>query len=201
MYQFIESIRIENGNAPLIEYHQHRYNQCLNKHFKHAEAVQLSHIADKHTNKQGTWKLRIEYDHKIRNINCIPYRPRRIKRFHLVYDDQIDYAWKYSNRKAFEKLKSRYHEDDEIIIIKNKLITDSSYANLAFYATPYWYTPKHPLLKGVMRQYLLDHNSIKTANITTDQLKQFEFFCQINAMLDIDTSEKYSTGDILPYKI
>ncbi|MDA3818903.1 MAG: aminotransferase class IV [Candidatus Delongbacteria bacterium] len=197
MYQFIESIRIENGNAPLIEYHQHRYNQCLKAHFKHAKPVPLSHIADKYANKQSNWKLRIEYDHKIRNAQCIPYRPRRIKHFRLVYDDQIDYAWKYSNRKAFEKLKSLYHEDEEIIIVKNNLITDSSYANLAFYAAPHWYTPKHPLLKGVMRQYLLDHNSIKTANITPGQLKQFELFCQINAMLDIDATQKYATGDIL----
>ncbi|MEA3447777.1 MAG: aminotransferase class IV [Bacteroidota bacterium] len=198
MYQFIESIRIENGNVPLIEYHQRRYKQCLKEHFKHVKPVQLCHIADKYANKQGTWKLRIEYDHKIRNIDCIPYKPRRIKRFHLVCDDQIDYAWKYSNRKTFEKLKSRYQEDEEIIIVKNNLITDSSYANLAFYAAPYWYTPKHPLLKGVMREYLLAHNSIKTAIITTGQLKHFEIFCQINAMLDIDTTEKYSTGDILP---
>ncbi len=197
MYQFIESIRIENNNTALIQYHQRRYEQCLNAHFEDATPEQLDHIAKKYVHKQGKWKLRITYDNKIRRVECIPYQPKLIKHFHVVYDDQVDYAWKYSNRKTFEKLKSGCAENEEIIIVKNNLITDSSYANLAFYAAPYWYTPKHPLLKGVMRQYLLDNKLIKTADITPGQLAHFEFFCQINAMLDIDATEKYFTGDIL----
>jgi 4-amino-4-deoxychorismate lyase len=197
MSRFIESIRIENGLAPLIEYHQRRYEQCLNVHFQHATPEQLAHIAQKHLHKQGKWKLRIAYDHKIRSVECIPYQPRHIKRFHLVYDDQVDYAWKYSNRKTFEKLKSGCADDEEIILVKNNLISDSSYANLAFYKNPYWYTPKHPLLKGVMRQYLLDNKKIKTTNITPELLNDFKCFCQINAMLDLNESPIYSPNQIL----
>ncbi|MGM0649035.1 MAG: aminotransferase class IV [Bacteroidota bacterium] len=197
MCRFIESIRIENGHVPLIEYHQQRYEQCIKIHFPDTKPVQLANIANQYLHRPGIFKLRIEYDQIIRDVRCKPYYPRKIRQFRLVYDDNVKYNWKYSNRKALEKLKSKCAEDEEIIIVKNNLITDSSYANLIFYKEPHWFTPAKPLLNGTMRRYLLNQNKIQTMDITPSQLQEFVFFAQINAMLDIETTETHNIKQII----
>ena len=40
-------------------------------------------------------------------------------------------------------------EQDEILITRNGLLTDTSIANIALFNGKEWHTPKHPLLKGV----------------------------------------------------
>ena len=57
-------------------------------------------------------------------------------------------------------IEKRKHADD-IIIVKNGLVTDSFYANLAFLKNGIWFTPETPLLLGVQRQFLLSQKTIQ----------------------------------------
>lgn len=59
---------------------------------------------------------------------------------------------------------------DEIIIIKNGLVTDTSFTNIAIYKHGMWLTPKHPLLLGTKRAALLEKGIIQEADITVDDL-------------------------------
>ena len=70
-----------------------------------------------------------------------------------------------------------------IIIVKNKFVTDASYANLVFYADGNWVTPKSCLLSGVMRTVLLRSGKIQEAEITVDSLRKYEKVKLINAMV------------------
>jgi 4-amino-4-deoxychorismate lyase len=60
------------------------------------------------------------------------------------------------NLKTEKNLKNENQsKTEEIIIVKNNCITDTSYTNLLFLKDEKWYTPSTYLLNGVMRQHLL----------------------------------------------
>ena len=111
---------------------------------------------------------------------------RDIKSLKLVYDDAIDYSYKYADRSALTKLLEQKGNCDEIIIVKNALLTDTSYTNLAFFNGKEWHTPSTPLLKGTMRERLVEEEKIREAAITVNDLKNYEKVSLINCMLDID---------------
>lgn len=79
--------------------------------------------------------------------------------------------------------------DEELIIVKNGIITDTSYANLVFYNGKEWHTPSRPLLQGTKRQKLIDEGKIKEREIRVHDLKKFTKCSLINAMLDIGEIE------------
>jgi len=45
---------------------------------------------------------------------------------------------------------------DEVVFIKNGMVTDCSIGNLLFFDGHEWITPYIPLLKGTQRAFLLD---------------------------------------------
>ena len=75
-------------------------------------------------------------------------------------------------------------EQDEILITRNGLLTDTSIANIALFNGKEWHTPKHPLLKGVQRAALIDKHLIREKEITVDQLFNYSQICLFNAMID-----------------
>jgi len=93
-------------------------------------------------------------------------------------------------------LKDKSHSD-EVIIVKNNQITDTSYSNLLFLKNKIWFTPKSYLLNGVMRQNLLQSKKIKETEITLDNIKEFTHFQLINALNDFDDMFIYPIEKII----
>ena len=110
---------------------------------------------------------------------------RTIRSFRLVEDNSISYAYKSADRSGFEKLLRGKGDADEIIIVQNGLLTDTSFSNIALWDGADWYTPAAPLLAGTMRQSLLDRRLVQEANITVDQLEHYSKISLINAMLPL----------------
>jgi 4-amino-4-deoxychorismate lyase len=65
------------------------------------------------------------------------------------------------------------------------MVTDSSYANLLFRKGDNYYTPSTPLLKGTMREKLLDEKKIAERSITRENIREFSEIYLMNAMLGI----------------
>lgn len=186
MYQFIESIKIEDQKIFLLEYHQHRVNETFS-HFGKEGSLDLEKIF-KHLqhDEDGLYKLRIVYDlDKNYKTQLIPYAIPEIDDFQLVENNCFDYPFKFEDRKEFEKMKNKA-KTEEIIIVKNNHITDTSYTNLLFLKDKQWYTPTTYLLNGVQRQFLLKNKKIKEMEITLQNLKDFSHFQLINALNDFD---------------
>ena len=139
----------------------------------------------------GIYKCRIIYDYAIHDISFTPYKKRDIRSLKIVHDDNIDYSYKYENRSAIEKLFEQRDNCDDIIIVKNNLLTDSSFANLALFNGSKWITPKQPLLKGTKRQFLLDNGLLTEADILSSDIRNFHRISLINAMLDLDEVSVY----------
>ena len=198
MCQFIETISIKNKEMQNSWYHQQRINKTL-LHFQANFCLDLSTIIIPIELDESLYKCRISYNlSTIEKIEYKKYIPKIINSVELIENNDIDYPFKYANREVFLNLLKK-STADEIIIIKNNLITDSSYSNLCFYDSNQWVTPATPLLKGIMRNILLDQNKIKEALIRPNDLKKYSTFKLINALNEFDDSPSYSIGIVFSF--
>lgn len=197
MSQFIESIKVEDQKIFLLEFHQKRINQTF-LHFGKEGSIDLKKIYDHlEHDEDGLFKLRLVYDldKKIRT-QMIPYAIPEIADFQLVENNSYDYSFKFEDRKELEKMKMKA-KAEEIIIVKNNHITDTSFSNILFLKGKDWFTPSTYLLNGVQRQNLLKHKKIKETEITLQNIKQFSHFQLINALNDFDDMFVYPIDRII----
>jgi len=197
MSRFIESIRIEDQKAFLLDFHQKRVNQTF-AHFGKEGSIDLAKIfKNLEHDEDGLYKLRIVYDlDKKFTTQLIPYAIPEIENFQLVENNSYDYSFKFEDRKEFERMKTKA-KTEEIIVVKNNHITDTSYTNILFLKGKEWFTPTTYLLNGVMRQHLLHEKKIKETEITLQNIKGFSHFQLINAMNDFDDMFIYPIERIL----
>lgn len=186
MSQFIESIKVEDQEIFLLELHQKRVNQTF-AHFGKEGSIDLAKIfKNLQHDEDGLFKLRISYDLDKRvRTQMIPYAIPEIHDFQLVENNSFDYSFKFEDRKELDKMKMK-SKAEEIIIVKNNHITDTSFSNILFLKGKDWFTPSSYLLNGVQRQNLLKQKKIKETEITLQNIKQFSHFQLINAMNDFD---------------
>ena len=190
MCLLLETIQIQNGEICNISYHNKRFNSARKELFGINQSLQLEDVIivpeKMHT---GTVKCRIIYGKKIEDIQFSPYKIRIIKALHLV-ETNITYSHKYLNREELNKLRENIPDYDEILIIKNGYITDTSFSNIIFLKQGKWYTPSNPLLKGTKREKLLKNRTILERKIHRSELKEYSHLMLINAMLDFDEKRK-----------
>ena len=122
---------------------------------------------------------------------------RNIKTLKIVTDKHIEYSFKSTDRSAINKLVEKKGLYDEIIISKNSLITDTSFTNIALFDGNIWYTPKHPLLKGTKRAYLINKNIIKENEIHVNEIFEYKAIRLFNAMIDFGDIEIPTSKDTL----
>jgi 4-amino-4-deoxychorismate lyase len=179
--KLIETIKIESGQVSNIEWHNARFNRSRKELFGVDKSIKLQEYIEPPIGK-GVFRCRILYSEEILSIEYIPYQAKVFKTFKIV-ESNIDYNHKYSNRMPLERLKAEVFPYNEIIIKKDGLLTDTSVANIAFYDGDSWLTPKKPLLRGTMRENLLNHNRLIEKDIKSDELKHFSHFALMNAMI------------------
>ncbi|MCG2793878.1 MAG: aminotransferase class IV [Weeksellaceae bacterium] len=186
MSRFIESIKVEDQKIFLAALHQNRMNETFSHFGKSCEIDIGTMFVSLQHSENGLFKLRIEYDLDSHfKIQMIPYAISEYNDFELVINDEIEYGFKYADRTQLQKLKEE-SDADEIIIVKNGQIADTSYSNLLFLKGKTWFTPKSYLLNGVMRKHLLSKKKIKETEITLANIKEFSHFQLINALNDFN---------------
>jgi 4-amino-4-deoxychorismate lyase len=190
MSLLIESIKLLDGEFCNLFHHEQRMNRSLkmltgmNEHFLLEEF--LNEIERPRT---GLYKCRIVYDDQMKDVEFIPYTPKAINSLRIVEHDRIHYEFKYVDRKSIERLFELRKECDDILIVKRGLVTDASYSNIVFRKGKRFYTPWSCLLKGTMRQNLLERNLIEEEEIRKEDIKTFESFKLINAMFEFESPE------------
>lgn len=185
MCQFIETICVKRGKILHLADHQERMDRSIFYFYGKRTTPDLkSFLTTPEYAQKGWYKCRIEYGQEIEDITWEPYHIKEISSLSLVIADDINYSWKYTNRSIFKEL-IREAMTDDIIIVKNGYITDSSYANLLFRSDEDWVTPSTPLLKGTQRNRLLKAGVIKEQLISRNDLYKYDRIKWINAMLDM----------------
>ncbi len=133
----------------------------------------------------GLVKCRVVYGEEIEEITYHSYKQKDIHSLKMVADDSIDYGYKYLDRNHINALYSQRGDCDDIIVVKDGMLTDSSYSNLALLRDGIWYTPSSCLLRGTRRQQLIDQGRIIVADISIDDIMQYEKVSLVNAMIGL----------------
>jgi 4-amino-4-deoxychorismate lyase len=188
MCQFIETLRIEKERIANLEAHNQRMNGTIRAFFPQASKVDLKKYIMLQRHIART-KCHIEYNNTILSISYQPYYPRQVHSLQLTECNSINYSYKYKDRSLLQLLYDQRCRCDDILIVKNGFITDTSIANIAVYDGIQWYTPAHPLLRGTQRALLLQQGIVKEKDITPQELFNFQKLCTINSMLDFEEME------------
>lgn len=168
-----ETIRCENGMAQNLRYHEKRMLESSGQEFD------LSFLKPP---LDGVYRCKLIYKDKIESVEFLQYVKKEIKTLKIV-NANIDYSKKFLDRNAIEALSALRDGCDDILIVRDNKITDTSIANVAFLDKDgKWLTPKYPLLKGTMRQKLLDDGFLKEAEVSIDDICEFKKVAVINAL-------------------
>lgn len=189
MSLLFETIKIKDGSLQNIGYHNDRLNRAREILFGIHHIIFLEDIIKiPQVYSSGIVKCKVVYDDSIKGINFARYSAKPVTRLILVECNTIDYRYKYSDRSELDGLlaSAGCTFDEDILIVKNGLITDTSYSNVALFDGADWITPSLPLLAGTKRAKLLDSGLIREGEIKAADLKYFEKIKLFNAMLDFD---------------
>jgi 4-amino-4-deoxychorismate lyase len=110
--------------------------------------------------------------------------------------DYFNYAYKFAKRDGINQLFNLRKQADDILIIKNQLLTDTSYCNIALWNGQNWITPLHPLLKGVRRESLIRIDRIQTGDILINDLRNFYFIKLFNALISFEEAEEIPISSV-----
>ena len=138
---------------------------------------------------EGRIRCRVTYAQDILDIEYFPYRIRPVHTLKLIEGSTADYQYKYADRSALDALFAQRGKADDILIVRNGLLTDTSIANIALWDGLHWYTPAHPLLKGTHRARVLDEGILTERDIPVEEIKQYQKICLSNAMLHFGEME------------
>lgn len=192
MNQFVETIKLKEGKVMALPYHQARMEQTIRHFFPSLAATAMPCLTDLITPKADMelFKCRVVYGSQgIETIEYAPYVMRSVKTLKVVTSDNIDYRYKSTDRSELNRLTTQKGECDDIIIVKNGLVTDTSFTNLAIFDGNQWLTPAHPLLAGTKRAFLLEQGEIREKDITLYDLRKAEKIRLFNAMIDFGEME------------
>ncbi len=182
---FFETIKCEDYKIYNLKFHNTRLAKTIAKNINLAEYI--------YPLNSKLLKCKVIYnENEILSVDFETYKKRNIQSFKLIYDDNISYGKKSTSRGDINKLSNKKDNSDEIIIIKNNLISDTSIANIAIFDGYNWLTPKTPLLEGTCRARLLEKKQIFKKDITLAMLQNAKKIALMNAMIDFDILETYT---------
>lgn len=192
---YLETIKIFQGEVYNLSYHQQRYESVL-KHFGISKFQTLKDYIN--PPESGLYRCRLLYtlNGEI-SVTYHQYKKRKIHSLKLLYDDSLDYSLKSTNRENINTLFEKRGDCDDILIVKNSFITDTSIANIALKNGDTWYTPKHPLLHGTTRQRYIESKKIVPKEIKFDTLHEYSHIALMNAMIDFDIIPIENTRNII----
>ncbi|MEI6277236.1 MAG: aminotransferase class IV [Prolixibacteraceae bacterium] len=190
MLQLIETICFEHGKFQRISLHEERMNRSRHMLFGIEKPISFGSLL-RIPSEMAEQKIRcrVTYAETIENIEYEEYILKNIGGLLLVFDDSIDYSHKFRNRDCLNHWLNQRGTADEILIVKNGRITDTSFSNIVFLRNGTWFTPEYPLLPGTRRADYLEKKMIFPANIRPDDLNLYEEARLINAMRPLEDAE------------
>ncbi len=114
----------------------------------------------------------------IEEITYVPYQRRKVPLLRLVRPDTIDYTYKSTNREELNSLYAQRETADDILVVRNGYLTDTSISNIALYDGNTWFILRRARYsKGTKRAELLDKHLIQERRLLHTQLgKLFPYY-------------------------
>lgn len=189
----------KNGTAHNLRYHRKRLKRSAHALFNADIDLDLTLITP--PTPDIIHRCKVIYSNKIESVEFLPYIKTKVKKLKIVFSDEISYGHKFLDRGAIEELHAQKGSCDDIIIIKNGLLTDTSIANIALLDdNEIWVTPKIPLLYGTTRERLLDEGKIVERDVLCTDIFDYSKIAIMNALRGFEVlgsvKEVIELGDI-----
>ena len=198
MCRLLETIKIKDGVMQNVFLHNQRMNNSRLMLFGKDNFINLEEEIDLEDDDfDGIFKCRVLYSNVIEIVEILPYQIKKINSLKMVFDDSISYAHKFEDRKDISNLYLEKENCDDVLIIKDGFVTDTSYCNIVFDTGTKLITPSTPLLKGVKRQQLLNEKIIEEQEIKHTDIKLFNKAFLINSMFDLDDKMEIAVKNII----
>ncbi|NDP21252.1 MAG: 4-amino-4-deoxychorismate lyase [Paludibacter sp.] len=186
MYRFIESIKLQDGKFKRIDLHQSRIRKAFEAFFPNEKVFDLAEFlsnSDFPTEK-GIFKCRVIYNVEIRQLEFSQYVMRPINSLRLIGTEIESLPYKPEDRSLYNAAFALRGDCDDVLLVKNGLLTDTSYCNIALFDGNNWFTPQIPLLYGVNRAELLKEGKLIEKDIKILDLKNYQQIALFNAMIE-----------------
>lgn len=185
---YFESIKCKDFEIYNLTYHEKRISNTIGLNINLYEYINPPN--------EKLLKCKVVYsNNSILSISYDSYKKRQINSFQIVYDNHIQYSKKSLNRDNLNKLFLKKNLSDEIIIIKNNFVCDTSIANIAIFYNNKWLTPKKYLLQGTTLHRYVNSGILQYANIDLNMLKKAKKIALLNSMIDFDILTQYTIND------
>jgi 4-amino-4-deoxychorismate lyase len=189
MCLLIETLCFENGDIQRLEFHNERMNRTRFDLFNCSDKINIGDFIQIPEKMLGAKvKCRIVYSIEIISVEYENYIIKPVNSLKLLFDDGINYQYKFLDRKELVLLLGLRENADDILIVKNNQITDTSYANIIFRKDAQWFTPSQPLLPGTRREFYIRSGIVIPIEIRPEDLSDYEDARIINAMISIEES-------------
>lgn len=197
MCRFIESIQLRNGVFKRLKLHQVRLQKAMAAFYPNVPVIDLSLVLKQSEYPtEGLFKCRIVYNSEIRQMDFSTYVRREIQTLCVVETDMASVSYKSEDRSTLNAAFAKRGDCDDVLLVRNGLLADSSYCNVALFDGESWVTPRLPLIYGVNRAQLLLEGKLIEKDVKLDDLLNFHSICLFNAMIEfgeitIKTSSVY----------
>ncbi len=183
MCQFLETIQLRDGQFIRLDRHQSRMERAMADFYPTAIVPSLSdQLSATSFPTEDLYKCRVIYDSEIRLIEFQPYVHPEIRTLKIVETDIPSLAYKMADRMDYEAVSALKGECDDVLLVKNGLLTDTSYCNIALFDGVNWVTPLTPLIQGVTRAQLLEDGKLIAKDIKLEELMNFQKIALFNAL-------------------
>lgn len=176
----LETIRCEHNEAKYLSYHQERMEQVC-------QALGITKQYDLHTlitpPDEKLYRCRFLYDQEGYSIEFHPYTPKKTSSLKLITCDNLVYPYKYADREALNALFELRGECNDVLIVKNGFLSDTTIANVALKIKDVWLTPDTPLLRGTTRARLIDEGFLTPAPLKPSDIAKATKIALMNAMV------------------
>ena len=175
-----ETIRCEEGKAFHLPYHQRRLDDAL-RHLGNERGYPLESLIA--PPEEGVWRCRFLYGTEGFEVAFHPYSPRKIGSLKLLDAPRLEYSLKYADRSGLDRLFEQRGGCDDVLIVRDGMVRDTTIANVALLIEGRWLTPEDPLLMGTTRARLIREGKIFTAPLSVRELPKASKIAVMNAMM------------------
>ena len=200
--QFLETLCIQDGIPLNLDWHQKRVEATL-RHF-HADSAQADNSIDLQSifsvmdvPQEGVWRCRVIYSIHSVSVEFIPDGHTTFRTLKLVeVPSDYDYRYKYADRRFLGEIFAQRGEADDVLMVRQGCIADTTKGNIAFRTGLRWYTPSLPFLAGTTWKRLVSSGVLIPRPVHISDLDRFEAFKVVNALNDWD-GEEYPVSGIV----
>ncbi len=183
MCQFLETIQLCDGQFMRLSRHQVRLKRALFDFYPNAVVPSLhDKLSETTFPTAGLYKCRVIYDAEIRLIEFQSYVHPVIRTLQVVETTIPSLPYKMADRMDYQSAFAQKGACDDVLLVANGLITDTSYCNIALFDGKNWFTPRLPLVQGVNRAQLLEEGILIEKDINLEELMNFQKIALFNAL-------------------